>query len=90
MKTNPVRYSSAVGEVWVLATFKVKYCHNIFDFDAVRVYSLQLFEEALKKYLNWLEEENSRTNITNQTKGTLKVPPELLKAVMAEESYYET
>ncbi|MHA1592757.1 MAG: hypothetical protein ACTSUP_09830 [Candidatus Heimdallarchaeaceae archaeon] len=46
MKTNPVRYSFAVGEVWVLATFKVKYCHNIFDFKAIRVYSLQLFEEA--------------------------------------------
>ena len=31
MKTNPTRYSSAVGEVWVMATFKIKYCHKIFD-----------------------------------------------------------
>ena len=30
-KYNPTRYSSAVGEAWMHATFKVKYCHKIFD-----------------------------------------------------------
>ena len=28
MKTNPTRYSSAVGEIWVMAPFKIKYCQN--------------------------------------------------------------
>ncbi|MFH1399127.1 MAG: hypothetical protein ABIG95_03370 [Candidatus Woesearchaeota archaeon] len=36
MKFNPVGYSSAVGEIWVMATFKVKYCHKIFNFPLVR------------------------------------------------------
>ena len=49
----------------------------------------QLFEEALMKYLRGLKEENKRTNIAYQTKGAMRVSPELLKAVMAEESYYE-
>ena len=31
MKNNPTRYSSAVGNVWVMATLKIKYCHKIFD-----------------------------------------------------------
>ena len=50
MKTNPVRYSSAVGEVWVMATFKVKYCHNIFDNEEVRKECNILLDEAMRKY----------------------------------------
>ena len=50
MKTNPVRYSSAVGEVWVMATFKVKYCHKIFNFYEVRKQCGALLEEAMKHY----------------------------------------
>jgi hypothetical protein len=34
-KLNPTRYSSAVGEVWVMATFKTKYCHKVFDIPEV-------------------------------------------------------
>ena len=49
----------------------------------------QLFEEALRKYLNLFEEENKRNNITYQTKGAMKISPELLKDVMAEDSHYE-
>ena len=30
-KENPVRYSSAVGEAWLHAMFKINYCHKIFD-----------------------------------------------------------
>ncbi len=47
MKTNPVRYSSAVGEVWVMATFKVKYCHKIFTFTEVRTRCSALLAEAM-------------------------------------------
>ena len=50
MKTNPVRYSSAVGEVWVMATFKIKYCHKLFDNRAVRELVDTLLNEAFQFY----------------------------------------
>lgn len=50
MKTNPFRYSSAVGEVWVMATFKIKYCHKIFDIRAVRELVDALLNEAFQWY----------------------------------------
>jgi len=49
-KLDPVRYSSAVGEAWQHAMFKVKYCHKIFDIKVVREYCDKLFDEASKKY----------------------------------------
>ena len=50
MKNNPVRYSSAVGEIWVMVTFKVKYCHKIFDFLVVRQLTDALLHQAFFKY----------------------------------------
>ena len=50
MKNNPTRYSSAVGEIWVMATFKVKYCHKIFDIRAVRELTDALINEAFQLY----------------------------------------
>ena len=50
MKLNPVRYSSVVGEGWMHFTFKVKYCHPIFDNKLVRQYTHQLFLEAFELY----------------------------------------
>ncbi len=50
MKSNPIRYSSAVGELWAMATFKVKYCHKVFDIRAVRELCEALLIEALVKY----------------------------------------
>ena len=50
MKNNPTRYSSAVGEVWVMATFKVKYCHKIFDLEVVRQLCDALWHEAFVHY----------------------------------------
>jgi len=50
MKTNPTRYSSAVGEVWVMATFKIKYRHKIFDIPAVRQLCDALINEAFQFY----------------------------------------
>jgi len=49
-KYNPTRYSSAVGEVWVMLTFKVKYCHAIFDIVVIRAATERLLREALKRY----------------------------------------
>src|SRR3989344_8124655 len=54
MKTNPTRYSSAVGEVWIMLTLKVKYCHNIFDKRDIREYTDAVLTEALTKYqIQW-------------------------------------
>jgi len=49
-KTNPTRYSSAVGEIWVMATFKIKYCHRLFDNLGVRELTEALFGQAFEKY----------------------------------------
>ena len=50
MKTNPTRYSSAVGEVWVMATFKIKYCHKLFDILAIRQLCESLILEVFQLY----------------------------------------
>lgn len=49
-KQNPPRYSSAVGEIWVMATFKVKYCRKIFDDPLIRRLCEILFKKAFEKY----------------------------------------
>jgi len=49
-KVEPTRYSSAVGEVWVMVTFKVKYCHTIFDNLGVRELARALFSQAFASY----------------------------------------
>ncbi|HIJ11350.1 MAG: hypothetical protein CMH61_00090 [Nanoarchaeota archaeon] len=49
-KSNPTRYSSAVGEIWVMATFKVKYCHKIFDILGVRELMDALLYQAFAYY----------------------------------------
>ena len=49
-KEDPVRYSSAVGEAWQHAMFKVKYCHKIFEIKEVREECDKLFEEASQRY----------------------------------------
>lgn len=49
MKFNPTRYSSAVGESWHHFSFKVKYCHPIFDKREVREYCYQLMIEAFNR-----------------------------------------
>ncbi len=54
MKTNPTRYSSAVGEVWVMMTLKVRYCHDVFDKQAIREYTDAVLSEALNYYqIQW-------------------------------------
>ncbi len=50
MKFKPVRYSSAVGAIWVMATFKVKYCHKIFDILGIRELTDALLHQAFDKY----------------------------------------
>ena len=50
MKLNPTRYSSAVGEVWIMMTLKLKYCHNLFDKPAIREYTDAVLTQALNYY----------------------------------------
>lgn len=49
-KTNPTRYSSAVGDIWVMATFKIKYCHKLFDNLGIRELTEALFSQAFERY----------------------------------------
>ena len=49
MKFNPTRYSSAVGESWHHFSFKVKYCHKIFDIKEVREECHKLLIESLER-----------------------------------------
>ena len=49
-KTNPVRYSSAVGEAWMHCEFKIKYCHSIFDDEIYREGLRSLLLEAAYEY----------------------------------------
>ena len=54
MKTNPTRYSSAIGEVWIMLTLKVKYCHNVFDKQAIREFTEVVLIKALDFYqIRW-------------------------------------
>ncbi len=50
MKFNPVRFSSAVGEAWMHTSFKVKYCHKVFDLPEIRNAMDKLIREACEKY----------------------------------------
>ena len=49
-KTNPVRYSSAVGEAWQHCEFKIKYCHCLFDDEIYREGMRTLLLEAAYEY----------------------------------------
>ena len=50
MEIKLTRRSSANGELWAMATFKVKYCNKIFDLVAVRQCTDALFHEAFEHY----------------------------------------
>ena len=49
-KTNPIRFSSAVGESWMHCEFKIKYCHKIFDDEIYREGLRTLLLEAAYRY----------------------------------------
>jgi REP element-mobilizing transposase RayT len=49
-KSNPDRYSSAVGAIWVMVTFKIKFCHKLFDILGVRELAEALLNEAISLY----------------------------------------
>lgn len=67
MKFNPTRYSSAVGEVWIMMTLKTRYCHNVFDKKIIRDYTDVVLEEALLHYgIRWRKKafDNNHVHLT--------------------------
>ena len=50
------RASSCVGNSWCHAMFKVKYCHKVFDIEAVRLYVYDLLHEIAIAYAMPIEE----------------------------------
>ena len=49
-KTNPTRFSSAVGDAWMHCEFKIRYCHCIFDDQIYREAMETLLLEAAYEY----------------------------------------
>ncbi len=81
-KENPVRYSSAVGEVWIMMTFKAKYCHPIFDFEEIRLYASKLFEEAFEKYgIRWKKKSFDSNHVHTLLDLGIMSKPEVAKKV---------
>ena len=49
----------------------------------------ELLEEALVIYLNMEDKKKEKRSVSRQTKGSMKIPLKMLKAVMEEKSFYE-
>lgn len=50
------RASSCVGNSWCHATFKVKYCHKVFEMEEVRLYVFDLLNQISANYNLPIEE----------------------------------
>ena len=80
MKTNPTRYSSAVGEVWIMITLKVKYCHNVFDNQAIREFTDAVLAEALDYYeIRWKKKSFDSNHVHTVLDMGIKSKPEIAK-----------
>ncbi len=80
MKTNPTRYSSAVGDVWIMMTLKVKYCHNIFDKQAIREFTDAVLTEALDFYeIPWKKKGFDSNHVHITLNMGIKSKPEIAK-----------
>ncbi len=80
MKTNPTRYSSAVGEVWIMMTLKARYCHNVFDKQAIREFTDALLTEALGYYeIRWKKKRFDSNHVHIILDMGIKSKPEIAK-----------
>jgi len=80
MKTNPVRYSSAVGEVWIMVTLKVRYCHPIFDKKVIREFTDDVLTEALDYYgTRWKRKTFDNNHVHIILDMGIKSKPEIAK-----------
>lgn len=50
----------------------------------------ELLEEALIIYLKMENKSKEKESVSKQTKGSMKISPKMLKAVMEEKAFYET
>ena len=50
----------------------------------------QLFEEALKRYLDSFKKKDNDSSVSKNSKGSMSIPLDDLKQVMEEESFLET
>lgn len=81
-KTNPTRYSSAVGEVWVMLSLKVKYCHTIFDNLGIRELMNSLLILAFNLYsISWKKISFDRDHVHIILDLGIYSKPELAKKV---------
>ena len=80
VKFNPTRYSSAVGEVWVMMTMKVRYCHNIFDNATIRENADAVLTEALEFYeVRWRKKSFDNNHVHTILDMGIYSKPELSK-----------
>jgi|SRR3989338_7599605 len=80
MKTNPIRYSSAVGEVWIMMTFKTRYCHNVFDKKEIRDYANEVISEALDHYgIRWQKKSFDSNHVHVNLDMGIYSKPEIAK-----------
>jgi len=81
-KNNPTRFSSAVGEVWVMLTIKVKYCHKIFDNQGIRELTNALLFQAFERYdINHKKVSFDRDHIHMILELGIYSKPELAKKI---------
>ena len=80
MKTNPTRYSSQVGEVWIMLTMKTRYCHNVFDKQAIREYTDAMLTEAMDFYgIRWRKKGFDSNHVHINLDMGLLSKPEIAK-----------
>jgi len=50
MKRDTVKYSHGLRRIWVHMSFKVKYCHEVFEHREIREACMEIFKEVAENY----------------------------------------
>ena|SRR3989338_9787219 len=80
MKTNPTRYSSAIGEVWIMMTLKTRYCHKVFDKKEIREYTDGVLTDALAYYgIRWKKKSFDSNHVHTNLDMGIYSKPEIAK-----------
>lgn len=76
MKNELVRRSSSIGVLDVHLSFKIKYCHKIFEFEDVREECNKIFDEVAKEYNINLKKKGFDENHIHMVLdlGLMKIP----------------
>ena len=82
MKQNPTRYSSAVGDVWIMMTLKVRYCHPVFDKAVIREFTDAVLTEALSYYeIRWEKKSFDSNHVHIILEVGIRSKPEIAKCL---------